>query len=301
MWKQGKEEYYKIRIPDNLESMVESALEEKEEFLPERGKMFIFKKARIIAVIAAVVCVAFLTGVRCNESFALAASQIPFIRGIVELVTSQQYTKENEQEILTVSVPKIEGKITGGLEEVINNEIRKKINEITKEAEQRAAEYKEAYIQTGGEEQDYWKMEIQVDYDIKCQNEEYLSFKIWKTESLASCYTENYFYNIDLEVGKELTLRDLLGPSYKEIANKAVREGIEKRLKEDKDAMFYGYSQGESGADDLTADCEFKSIEDNQSFYINNRGKIVLVFEKYSIAPGYMGEVEFELENELQP
>lgn len=294
MWKQGKEEYYNIQIPDNLDSMIESALEQKGDYLEKEGKMLVIRKIRFAAVLAAVVCVAFLTGVRYNESFAMAASHIPFIRGIVTLVTSQEYTKENDEEILSVSIPKIEGNITGGLEEVINNEIRKKVNEITKEAEQRAREYKEAYVQTGGEERD-WKMEIQVDYDIKCQNEAYLSFQIWKTESLASCYTENYYYNIDLEVGKELTLRDLLGPGYKEIANKAVKKGIKKRLKEDENAMFFGYGEDEGLIEG------FKSISENQSFYINEKGNIVLVFEKYSIAPGYMGEVEFELENDLTP
>lgn len=298
MWKKGREEYDNIPIPEQLSFMVENVLQQQETEIRKdrkrKGHYQMIKRVKYITAVAAAVSIAFFTGVWFNEEFAMATSEIPLIGNLVTLITSQEYTKEDEKAKLSVTIPKIEGKIKGNLEEVVNQEIRKRVNEITKEARERAEEYREAYVQTGGDEQD-WKMDIQINYDIKCQNEEYLSFKIWKTESLASCYTENYYYNIDLEVGKELTLRDLLGPDYKEIANKAVKEGIEKRLKEDKEAMFFGY-----GEDDGLVD-GFESIADDQNFFINEEGNVVLVFEKYSIAPGYMGEVEFELENNLCP
>lgn len=34
-------------------------------------------------------------------------------------------------------------------------------------------------------------------------------------------------------------------------------------------------------------------IENHQKFYLNGNGQPVLVFEKYTIAPGAMGTVEF--------
>ena len=39
----------------------------------------------------------------------------------------------------------------------------------------------------------------------------------------------------------------------------------------------------------------FESIEEDQDFYINEAGNPVLIFEKYEIAPGYMGQPEFEV------
>lgn len=39
----------------------------------------------------------------------------------------------------------------------------------------------------------------------------------------------------------------------------------------------------------------FESIEEDQDFYINEAGHVVVVFPKYAIAPGYMGEREFEV------
>ena len=39
----------------------------------------------------------------------------------------------------------------------------------------------------------------------------------------------------------------------------------------------------------------FHGISENQSFYINKDGNPVIIFDKYSIAAGYMGTPEFEI------
>ena len=39
----------------------------------------------------------------------------------------------------------------------------------------------------------------------------------------------------------------------------------------------------------------FETIEAEPDFYVNEKGNPVIVFEKYAIAPGAMGEVEFEI------
>ena len=39
----------------------------------------------------------------------------------------------------------------------------------------------------------------------------------------------------------------------------------------------------------------FQSIAADQKFYINAGGNPVVIFEKYEIAPGYMGQQEFEI------
>ena len=39
----------------------------------------------------------------------------------------------------------------------------------------------------------------------------------------------------------------------------------------------------------------FTTIGSDQEFYINEAGNPVVVFEKYEIAPGYMGALEYEI------
>ena len=39
----------------------------------------------------------------------------------------------------------------------------------------------------------------------------------------------------------------------------------------------------------------FTGVSEDQRFYMNSDGNPVLVFEKYEIAPGSSGELEFEV------
>ena len=41
----------------------------------------------------------------------------------------------------------------------------------------------------------------------------------------------------------------------------------------------------------------FEGITENQKFYVNENGNVVIVFDKYEIAPGYMGMPEFEIQS----
>jgi hypothetical protein len=39
----------------------------------------------------------------------------------------------------------------------------------------------------------------------------------------------------------------------------------------------------------------FDKITDETNFYINENGGVVIVFDEYEVAPGYMGVVEFNV------
>ena len=43
----------------------------------------------------------------------------------------------------------------------------------------------------------------------------------------------------------------------------------------------------------------FDTITEDTKFYINEAGNVVISFEKYEIAPGAYGNVEFEIPNEI--
>ncbi len=85
-------------------------------------------------------------------------------------------------------------------------------------------------------------------------------------------------YNvIDSSEAKLVKLEDLLGDNYKTIVN----QEIEAQIAENADHYF----KGEQG---------FKGISDTQSFYIEGN-EVVIVFPKYSIAPGSTGTPEFRI------
>ena len=218
-----------------------------------------------------------------NPTFAQAVADVPVLGDLARVFTVQQYTVEDRDHLIDVRLPALDLAGDTDLEQRVNTEISTRIDQVLQEAEDRARDTKEAYVATGGNPDDFMPIIISVDYEIKCQNDRYLSFVITKTETLASAYTEYYTYNIDLQAGREITLRDLLGPDYKEIANAAISAEIERRS-QDPDNLYF--LQGEGG---------FTSIADDQAFYLDADGTPVVFFEKYEIAPGYMGAQEFRV------
>ena len=105
-----------------------------------------------------------------------------------------------------------------------------------------------------------------------------------------------YYYNLDLSQNRQLTLQDLLGDNYVEIANESIIRQMKERDAADENAVYWGIGKA---ADDGMID-GFQTVDENTSFYINADGNPVVCFEKYEVSPGYMGFQEFEIQKPAQ-
>ena len=279
----AKKVYNAIKVPEQISYVInKSLLKEKNK------KKHIPKYIKYVVSTATCMFCAFIVMINVNPSFATNISEIPIIGNIAKVFTIKEYNKEDREKLINAKIPALENTGNTELEKRINYEIMLKINEVLDEAEERAAKYKEAVIETGGKDEDYQPINIQVDYKVGYSSDKIVSFIILKSETLASAYTEMYYYNIDIENGKKLNLRDVFGNDYKEIINETIYKEIEKRSKDENNIYFTEEDGG------------FKGIEDEyQNFYINQDGKVVIVFEKYKIAPGYMGTQEFIIDKQI--
>ena len=275
--------YNAIKVPQELNYIVNKAiLNEKKE------KNNTVKYLKYATSILACVFLTFVFAININPSFATSISEIPVIGEMARVFTIKEYKEEDKTKLIEAKIPALENTGNTELEKRINYEILLKINEVLEEAEERAAEYKKAVVETGGNEDDYQPINIQIDYKVGYSSKDIVSFMILKSETLASAYTEMYFYNIDVETGKELNLRDILGNDYKEIIDETIYKEIEERSKDSNNIYF------------ITGEGGFEGIENEyQKFYINSDGKVVIVFEKYEIAPGYMGTQEFIIDKQI--
>ena len=279
-WSGAKARYESVEPPEELGFAVAAAVRAGGR---ERGRRRAVR--RTLATLASC-CACFVLLVNASPVFARAVYEVPVLGGLARIVTVKEYAVEDRDHLIDVRLPALRDTGNTDLEQRINLEIQNRIDAVLAEAEARAAETKAAYLATGGEARDFIPIIISVDYDIKCQNERYLSFIVTKTETVAAAYTEIYCYNIDLETGRELTLQDVLGPDYRSVANSSIRAEIDRRVREE----GAGYFDGTDGVEG------FESVTDSQLFYLNEAGNPVVLFEKYEIAPGYMGIQEFEVE-----
>lgn len=293
-----REEYKSIEIPKELDDIVNKTIKKSDmERKNKKGDNKNFKKVVVAAGLAFSV---FLVGINTSEAFASSMANIPVLGSIVNVFTFVEKEAKNDTLEEKVKAPAIQGLSDEELQTKINDEINKKVEEGLKASEERAAEYKTAFLETGGKEEDYNPIEINIDYEIKSSNDRILSFTIFQYETLAAAYAETHYYNIDLVNNKELELKDLLGELYKEKINESVSRQVEE-LKKNPDNSFWDEEMdfGEIFENQnyyVNDEGKTEVLSDSKNFYINEEGKAVVIFKKYQIAAGCMGAMEFVIE-----
>lgn len=279
-----KQVYQSLKIPSQLEDSVINALKKKE-------KTKIVRIYKPILTIACSFCLVIVILLNVNPTFAKATYGIPIIGNIAKVFTIREYKEESKTELVNVKMPALVSTGNTELEKRINEEILEKVNALIEEAKAIVTEFKQWVEKEESEDFTFQPMEITIDYSIKCSDDEMVSFVLSEVESFRNFQEERFYYNINLKTGKEITLQDMLGENYKEIANAQIKQQIEQRKKTDKEAAFFDdedsvfLEHGES----------FAQITEDQDFYINEKRNVVIVFDKYTIAPGYMGVLEFEI------
>lgn len=281
-----KQDYDNIKIPEELHRRVEQEIEKsraREKVIQlNRRKRWI----RNTAAAAAAVCVAFTAALNTSTAFAEEAAQLPVIGTLARVLTFRNYETEKDGIGIAVEVPTIDmiQTETGIQVDEVNQQIYDLCKQYADEAVKRAEEYRKAFLDTGGTEEEWeaHKIQINVGYEIKSQTDQYLSFIVRGTENWSTAYSESRYYNIDVNTGKMVSLADFLGTDYIAAANESIRQQLSQR----REAGEIFWTEEEGG---------FSGITEDAKFYVNETGNPVIVFEKYEIAPGSSGEIEFEI------
>lgn len=285
-FKEAKSKYDNIKIPANLNTIIESAIKEDQVKTQKKHTLQAFRRT---GVAAAAFVLVFVGSVNFSSAAAMAMYEVPILGDLARVVTFKEYKYSKPDLEVNVEVPKIENTGNEQLEERINTEIQNKIDETIKEGEKRIKEYNEAVLATGGTEADLHQADVYVTYTKTFSDEKYLSFYIDRLIGLASADTDRLYYNINLESGKHLTLGDVMGDSFAEMIDPEITRQIQQRI--EKGDMFFGMTE----EDKELGIPGFEGVTENTKFYINSSGNIVVCFDKYEIAPGAMGIPEFEI------
>ena len=249
-FEQAKKEYEQIPVPEELADRVQAGIRQG------RAKRMQRKWKRGAGAVAA--CLVLVVGtLNISPTVAAAAADVPVLGGLFQILTVRSYQDTNEDRTVEVEQPGLSG---GAL-----------------------AQYKEAFLATGGTEEQWAEKDntVSVTYDIKSQTDTTVSFVVDSYVSIANAYQEQVYYNLDLAENREITLADLLGENWVEICNESIRT----QMAESEDpSVFFTEDMG-----------GFTTVDETTSFYINEAGNPVVVFPQYTVAVGAMGNVEFEI------
>nr|WP_300663537.1 RsiV family protein [uncultured Acetatifactor sp.] len=278
-----KKNYQKPQMSNNQLDKLRKRMEEAnmENRRDKRKKKMIQAMAAAAAIVGA-----FLILPNTSASIAHAMEQIPIIGQLVEVVTFRDYTYETDRNMADIEVPEIklddqaaEGEVKENLErstEEINAEIQKITSELIAEFEANL-EYEEGY------------QDVIVQSEILATEEEYFTLKLICYQGAGSGYQWNYYYTIDLNTGERLQLKDIFaeGADYITPISENIKEQMREQMAADENIYYW--------LEDEIEEWNFKAITDETSFYLNDKGNVVIGFDEGEVAPMYMGTVEFEI------
>lgn len=272
-FEQAKKEYEQIPVPEELAGRVQAGIRQG------RAKRMQRKWKRGAGAVAA--CLVLVVGtLNISPTVAAAAADVPVLGGLFQILTVRSYQDTNEDRTVEVEQPGLSG---GALAQQVSEEIQERVDAKIAEGEEIIAQYKEAFLATGGTEEQWAEKDntVSVTYDIKSQTDTTVSFVVDSYVSIANAYQEQVYYNLNLAENREITLADLLGENWVEICNESIRT----QMAESEDpSVFFTEDMG-----------GFTTVDETTSFYINEAGNPVVVFPQYTVAVGAMGNVEFEI------
>ena len=282
-----KEDYQKPQMSDEqFEKLYRTMKEAKISERKERTKQRTIK----VAATAAALVGAFVILPNTSATIAHAMEQIPIVGQLVEAVTIREYEYDSDRFKADIDVTEIkvenqaeDSKVQENLDrttEEINVEIQKITDELIAQFEADLKQ-KEGY------------QDMVVKSEVLNTTPDYFTLKLMCYWGAGSGYQWNYYYTIDLNTGERLELKDIFvdGADYITPISENIKAQMQAQM--DADEMVHYW------LNDEIEDLNFKAITDDTSFYLNERGNVVIGFNEGDVAPMYMGCVEFEIPSEI--
>ncbi len=286
-----KQEYEEIRIPAELRRRVEAGIqkgkEDGEEIIRmnKKSKLIKFVRNTAGAVVAAMLAITIMAN--SGASIANAMMKIPGLGTIPGIVTFREYKDSTNDMTADVKIPEVSVKNEdGSVNQETTDAVNKSIQEYTDEI---IAQYKADVEASGGE----GKQLVDLEYEVITDSDRLFSIRFDKLQIMASGAESVKIYHIDKQTGQMINLKGL----FKEDVNfiDPISDNIKKQMKEqmaaDESKMYF--------IDSDMPESDFQSITEDTTFYVNDSGKLVIVFDEYEVAPGSMGVVEFEIPTDV--
>lgn len=186
----------------------------------------------------------------------------------LQLLKEKHY--ETEGTIVTVKIPHVVNVKDDKVKKVINKLITQAIDDFTNE-----------FKKFDKEPNTEHKLIADITFQNYYSDDKIISFSINATQIMADSYLQKKFYTVDLKTGEVYNIEHFLGSDYQNIVKKSVQQQIAENKEKYPNLMYF-----DEAVNNL-------KITNEQPFYINKDNQVVVVFNQFEIAPGYMSLPEF--------
>jgi len=293
-----KKTYLNVPIPDELDTVVKKALfqQRPQDELTElstknrTGRKNIMNKTKVlrwVGVIAASFAL-FTATLNISPSFAQTMANVPGVGNVVKVLTFNGFTVKEENFQADLKVPVIDGLEDKGLEAALNAKYLEENKILYENFMTDISQLKEKYPDA--------HMGMDTGYEVKTDNDQIFSIGRYIVNTVGSSSTVIKYDTIDKKNQVLITLPSLFkNEQYIAVISENILQQMREQMKSDKGIYWIdGSGMKSTGPNDF-----FQKIAKDQSFYINPDGKLVISFDKYEVAPGYMGVVEFIIPTEI--
>ena len=283
---QLKEKYMGTPIPPELDFRVRKALKEgRVNRMRKKG----FIRGLKTAGTAAAALVVLTIGLNTSPALARNLARVPVVGNLVKVLTFKEYVVDEGNYSASIKVPEISGLQDEKLQSSLNQKYLQENEELYKQFMTDIEEMR----QSGTE----GHMGVDSGYIIKTDTDQILSIGRYVLNIVGSSSTVFKFDTIDKKNEILLTLPSLFKDnSYVEAISANIKEQMLKQHEEDEAIYWLEGAVNEDGAEFVDM---FENISEEQSFYITSDNKLVIAFDKYEVAPGYMGNPEFVIPTEI--
>ena len=281
--KNWKKEYEEIKVPENMKERMEASIERAKMEKRKVKKVKLWKTCASAAAVLAIVLVLPNT----SQTAAAAMQQIPLLGNLFKITTIREYQVDEERNMANVKVPQVETQNTGDGEAADQGTVEQAkatVDAINFDIEEATNKLIDEFKESMKNEEGY--QDIYIDSKVLTDNDRLFSLELILYQGAGSGYEQHKHYTVDKLTGKELTLKDLCGDDYVNTISEEVKKQMKEQMAADESVKYW--------LDDPDVpEWNFDKIAEDQDFYVNAEGHVVICFNEYDVAPGSMGCVEF--------
>lgn len=221
-----------------------------------------------------------------SATVAHAMGTVPGLGKLVSVITFRDYSYHDAYDSAEVHVGEIGVNENAKADKQVKQNAKQSAQEINAEVQKLTDQYVKEF-QANLADEGYQDMLVKSENVLTTDN--YFTLKLIAYEGAGSGSEFDRYYTIDLRTGKRLKLQDLFrdGADYIAPVSKEIKRQMKAQMAADPDVMYWLDS-------DVSA-WNFKAIDADTEFYVNEKGRLVISFDEGKVAPMYMGVVTFEI------
>ncbi len=298
----SREMYQNIPVPEEMKEKLQKAMEHAEaDKQKKKGTGRVIRYRIGIAAVAAAILLVILPNTGADIAYAMG--NLPVVGKLFQAVTFRDYQYESERFQANVEVPQIQVGDVKETEEDVSvpgmpeeEEFSAKLDETVEQINFDINEVTDKLIKEFQESADLGESHggLEIHHETVTNNDRYFTLKISIFQVAGSGAQSFKFYTIDKQTGEQVKIGDLFqeNSNYREILSEDIKNQMRTRMAEDENLIYWV-------DDEEMPELNWQGITEEQNFYFDEDGNIVVVFDEYEVAPGYMGACEFTVEREL--